>query len=237
MARVDHNRQMGMHFHQRHSRDIQVVADHRLKGSDAALTEDHIFVAARVNIFSRHQEFLHGCGKAAFQQNWLFGTPQLLEQHKVLHIARAQLDDIDIGKQIQVLFAHDFGDNRQSGLPLGFQQQPEAFGFHPLEGIRGGARLERASAQEGRPRLFDRFGNHQDLIFALHRARPGEHIKIALANLSPGDFKHSIGRMHLAVDRLIRLGDTADIFHRTVRKQRALIDTGGIAQQAKDCGR
>ena len=50
---------------------------------------------------------------------------KLLEQHKVLHVACTQLDDINISEQVEMFFTHDLGDDGQTGLTLGFEQQLE----------------------------------------------------------------------------------------------------------------
>lgn len=78
-----------------------------------------------------------------------FERPQLLEQHEVLHVAGAKLDDIYICEQVEMLFAHDLGDDRQTGLTLCLEQQLETLGLQTLERVRGGTRLECAAAQEG----------------------------------------------------------------------------------------
>ena len=227
---------MAEHLDQRHSGNIQVVADHGLKGTDAALAQDDIGVAACKDVLRRHQELLHRGGQAALEQDGLFRAAQLLEQHEVLHIARAELDDIHIREQVEVLFAHDLGHDRQAGLALGFEQQLEALGLQPLEGVRRGARLERAAAHEGRARFLDRFRDHNNLVLILNRARAGHDVEIARADLAPRHLKDRVLRMELAVNGLERFGYALYALDHVIGQNVPLIDLGGVAHQSEDGG-
>ena len=133
MGRVDDDRQVAEHLNQRNSGDIQIIADQLLKGTDAALAQDNIGIAACENVLGSHEELLHGGGQTALEEDRLFRAAQLLKQHEVLHVAGAKLDDIYICEQVEVLFAHDLGDDRQTGLTLCLEQQLETLGLQTLD--------------------------------------------------------------------------------------------------------
>ena len=78
---------------------------------------------------------------------------------------------------------HDLGDNRQSSLPLRFQQQFDAIRLQSLEIIGRGPGFEGSTPEHGGPSGLDAFSHGNDLLLALHRARAGDHNKVALPHL------------------------------------------------------
>lgn len=72
---------------------------------------------------------------------------ELLEKLEILHIARADLNQIDIGEQVNVGKIHDLGDDRHSGLFLRLEKKLETFGAKSLECVGRCAGLERAAAE------------------------------------------------------------------------------------------
>ncbi len=120
-----------------------------LEGADPAFAEDDVLVAAAHDVFGRHQQLVDRVGKAALEQNRLADAAKLLEQFEVLHVARADLDDVDkFHEQLKLGRVGDFGNNRQAGRLAGSLHVHQAFGFQSLERIRRGARFERAAAQQ-----------------------------------------------------------------------------------------
>ena len=133
----------------RHGRQVEGVAGVGLKGADAALAEDDLLVAAGHDVFGAHQQLLDGVGTGrALSRMGLFGLAQLLEQLEVLHVARADLDDVHVLEQRQVVDVHDLGNDRQTGAALGLQQQLYTLVMQALESVGRSARLERAAAQQ-----------------------------------------------------------------------------------------
>ena len=232
MRRVDNHRQMRLLFNQRHSGNIQIVADHLLKRPNAAFTEDDVRVAARQHIFSAHQPLLDRRRKTALEQNRLIDLAQRFEQPEILHVARTNLNHIDVGKVVDLRFAHDLRDNRQTRFPLRFQQKPESFVLKSLEGIRRCARFKRAAAQAGCAALFHIFGDGNQLLPAFHRTGPGDHGKRTFANHPPADIDVGILGMKTTVRQFIRFGNAPHIFDDIACAQPVFIHVRRITDEA-----
>ena len=225
---------MGQTFQQRNRRNIQRVAGHGFKGADAAFAQNHLFVAARHDVFGAHQQLFDGTGQTAFQQNRLVDFAQLFQQLKVLHIARAHLNDIHILEQLQMRSGHDLGHDRQTGFGAGFAQQFQPFGAQALERIGRGAGLERAATQKRRAGRFDILGDLHDLLLAFHRAGTRDHAQATAADhRAAAQIDHRILGMEFAVGFFIRLLHPLDAFHLVLRRQRLNIHRGGISQQTQ----
>ena len=168
MAGIHHHGQVGQLVQHWNRGDIQRVAGGGFESADTALAENDIFVAAGHDVLGAHQQFLDGVGKAALEQDGLADLTQLLEQLEVLHVARANLNDVNVLKQRQMVDVHDLGDDGQAGFLLGFAQQLDALAVESLEGVGGGAGLERAAAEHICAGSLDGFGHRQDLVVVLH---------------------------------------------------------------------
>ena len=236
VGRVDDDGQVAEHFNQRNSGDIQIIADQLLKGTDAALAQDNIGIAACEDVLGSHEELLHGGGQTALEEDRLVAAAQFLEQHEVLHIAGTKLDDIHIREQVEMLFAHDLGDDRQTGLTLCLEQQLETLGLQTLERVRGGTRLECAAAQEGCTGSLDALGTLDDLCFVLDRARTCHNIEVAGADLAARNLDDRVLGMEFAVDGLKRLGHALYTLDHVIRHNVPFIEPGRVAHQAQDGG-
>lgn len=113
------------------SGQVQGIAGGSLKGTDAPLAEDHVLVAPGHDVLRAHQQLLDGVGQAPLDEDGLSRLAQLLQKLKVLHVPGAHLDDVHVLEERQVVGVHDLGDDGQSGLPLGLQQQLDAVAFRP----------------------------------------------------------------------------------------------------------
>ena len=89
---------------------------------------------------------------------------QRLQKLEVLHIPRADLDDVHLLEERQLRDVHDLGHDRQPGSLSGLQKQGDPVPAKPLEGVGRGARLERAAAQQSRARGLHRLGDAADLL-------------------------------------------------------------------------
>ena len=234
VGRVDDDRQVAEHLNQRNSGDIQIIADQLLKGTDAALTQNNIGIAACENVLGSHEELLHGGGQTALEEDRLVRAAQLLEQHEVLHIAGAKLDDIYICEQVEMLFAHDLGDDRQTGLTLCLEQQLETLGLQTLERVRGGTRLECTAAQEGGAGSLNALGTLDDLRLALNRARTCHNIEVAGADLAARNLDDRVLGVEFAIDGLERLGHALYTLDHVIRHNVPFIEPGRVAHQAED---
>ena len=234
MAWVDDDRQVGLLFDDWNGRDVQCVAGSGLKGADAALAQDNLFVAAGHDVFCAHQQLFDGVGKSALEQDGLVYFAQLLEQLKVLHIACADLNDVHLFKQRQMVDAHDFGDNGQTGCFFGFQQVIQPFLAQSLEGVWGGARLECAATQQSCAGSLDRIGYRNHLLTTFHRAGTGDDLKMSAADFSAADIDDGVVRVEFAVGIFIGLLDSFDFGNGVHRFDVIGVQTGGITNQSED---
>ena len=74
---------------------------------------------------------------------------QLAEQREVLHVARADLEDVGVlVDQLDLTDVHHFGDQLQIVLIRSRTQHPQTFLAEPLEAVGRASRLEGAAAQD-----------------------------------------------------------------------------------------
>ena len=67
----------------------------------------------------------------------LFHLAQFAQQVEVLHVARADLEDVDVGQhKLDLRDLHDLADHEQVELVARFAQQLEAFEAEALERVR-----------------------------------------------------------------------------------------------------
>ena len=224
---------MGHLFQHGHRRQIQRVAHAGLKGADAPLAEHHVGVAFRHDVLGAHDQLLQRAGKPALEQHRHIGAAHRLEQLKVLHVAGANLNHVHLflKEQRDMLVVHQFGDEGLPGDGLGLVHQVETLGTQTLKAVGGGARLERAAAQQGSPRRLDPLGHLHDLAFALHAARAGHHGKMPAADFDAAHIHHSVIRMELAVGFFVRLADAAAGVHHRVGQHPAFGNGLGVTDE------
>ena len=135
-----------------------------------------------------------------------------------------------------MLFAHDLGDDRQTGLTLCLEQQLETLGLQTLERVRGGTRLECAAAQKGCTGSLDALGTLDDLRLVLDRARTCHNIEVAGADLAARNLDDRVLGVEFAVDGLERLGHALYTLDHVIRHNVPFIEPGRVAHQAQDGG-
>ena len=99
VARVDDDRQMRDLVHDRDGRHVEDVARRGLAATDgqAALAQHHVRVPLAQDVFGTEHPVLDGrVHPAALEQDRMPGAPDLAEQRVVLHVARADLQDVDV---------------------------------------------------------------------------------------------------------------------------------------------
>ncbi len=120
--------------------------------------------------------------------------PTAAQQVEVLHVAGADLEQVDRGRHpLDLVDAHHLADHRQPAGAAGLGQQPDALPAQALEGVGRGARLERAAAQHDPAGRGDRLGGGQDLLARLDAARPADHHEVAVADDHPADLDPRAG--------------------------------------------
>ena len=116
-------------------RKIERIAGVGLKGAHAALAENDVLVAAGHDVLRAHQPFLVGRGHTALDHHGLFLTAHSLQKVEVLHIARADLNDVHILEERKLAEVHQLGDDGQPRLLLGDLEVAQADLAEALEGI------------------------------------------------------------------------------------------------------
>ena len=115
-----------------------------------------------------------------------------------------------------------------------FLQHRQALDALALEGVRAGARLERAAAHEARPcrRHAVRRGAH--LRHRFHRAWPGDHLDLAAADAHAADVHDAARLVPLARDQLVRLQDVQRALHARERVEHLRIELAFVADGADE---
>ena len=171
VARVHDNRQVRKVLDGGDGGKVEGVPRIGLVGADAALTENDVRIAFVQDVFGGVQPLVEGGGEAALQHDGLLGAADFLQQAEILHIAGADLQKVGIlGDGLDGIDLGDFGDDAQAGLFFRLGKIFEAFFLQPLEGIRRGAGLVGAAAQELGAALFRDLGGGKELLAALDGA-------------------------------------------------------------------
>ena len=111
----------------------------RLERTDAAFAQDDVLISLVEHVFGSQQELVDGGGRAALQQHGNTRLTDGLQQVVILHVARADLQDVGIpGDEIHVMGRHHLGDDRQAGFFTGRCQQFQPEFLQALEGIGAG---------------------------------------------------------------------------------------------------
>ena len=221
-----------------HGGQVQGVPGGRLKGADAPLAQDHVLVAPGHDVLGAHQQLLEGVGQAPLQEDGLAGVAQLFEQLEVLHVPGAHLDHIHVLEQGQVVGVHDLGDDGQAGGLFGLQQQLDAVGLQALEGVGGGAGLERAAPEHGGSGGLHALSHRDDLLLALHGTGAGDHGEVAPAHqaLVRAHLNDGVLGVKLAVGIFIGLRHPLHILHDIQSTDEVAVQLAGVADDADDGG-
>ena len=84
-----------------------------------------------------------------FSKHRLADLAQLPQQVEVLHVARADLEDVDVRQHgLDLGDFHDLADDQETVGVGGFAQQFEAINAHALERVWRAARFECAAAKD-----------------------------------------------------------------------------------------
>ena len=237
VARVHNNRQMAELLHSRNRAEVQRITRVCFEGTDTTLAEDNIFIALTHNVFCRHQPLLNRRSQTTLQQNRLIGFAQFLEQLKVLHIARADLNQVNIlNKALYHVRRHDFRNNRQTGLCLSCLQKIQALLLQSLEGVRRGTRLESTATHQRCACCLHILSNACNLLLRFHRARTGNNLQLFAAEGYAADINNAVLRMEHAVRTLERLLHAHNLFYAFINTQKIDVERARIADYAEQRG-
>ena len=201
-------------LHHRNRRDIHGVARVGLEGADAALAQNHFVIAAGENVFRRQQQFFDGRGNAALQQNRLADLAEFAQQIEVLHVARADLQNVGIrSEQRNLRLVHHLADHQQTAPVRRLAHHFEAFFAESLKAVRRAARLECAAANDARAAVGDDVGGALDLIAALDAARSGHHDDPVAADLDIPDLDDGAAGPETPAGQLVGRDDAVNFLH------------------------
>ena len=123
---------------------------------------------------AREQNLLDRGRDAALHQDGLAHVAEFAQQVEVLHVARADLEAVDVREHhLDLRDLHDLGDDEQARLVAGLAQELQAFDAHALEAVGRAARLECAAAKKLRAGRCDLLRAEENLIARLYGARAG----------------------------------------------------------------
>ena len=190
----------------RNRTDVKRIARVRLIGADAALAENDVRIALVHNVLRRIQPLVDRRRKSAFQHDGFACAPDRLEEAKILHIARADLEQIGIGgDRVHRLDDRHLRDDAQPRALTRLGEVLQSLFLQPLERIGRGARLVRAAADELRPALLDDLRRLEQLRTRLDRARARHHDGRPAADLHPRNVDHARCRVELTAYEFVTL--------------------------------
>ena len=135
----------------------------------------------------------------------LRARPAALQQREVLHVARADLDAVGVlVDELQRLVVDRLGDDREVELLAHPRQDLEPLLAESLEGVRRGARLVRAAAEQLPAGALDPLGDGARLVERLDRAGAADHDDAVAADVDAADVDDRVVRLRLAADQLVR---------------------------------
>ena len=235
VAGVHDDGQVGLFVDDGHCREIEGVAGVLLEGTDAALAQNDLLVAAGHDILSAHDPLLDGVAQAALEQHRLVHLAHGLEQLEVLHVAGTDLYHVHVLLKLgDAVLAHQLGDDGHAGGLAGLYHIQNALGLKALEGVGRGAGLVGTAAEQGGTAGLHALCNAQSLLCALDAAGACHDGDLFLAaDLHAAAVDHGICRVEQAVCTLIGRGHAGDVVDPRVCQHIPLVDLGGVAHQAE----
>ena len=129
-----------------------------------------------------------------------------VQQGVVLHVARANLEDVGVlGHEGNLGGGHDLGDDEHPGGVGRLAQQLQPGLAHALKSVGRRARFEGSSPQHRRPGGSYRVRDVHDLLAALDRAGSGHHHNLVAADTYPVECNHRIVGVELATGKFVGL--------------------------------
>ena len=137
---------------------------------------------------------------------------ELPQQREVLHVARANLEDVGVPvDQLDLAEVHHFGNQFQVLGARRVPEQAQPFLAEPLEAVRRAARLERAAAEDLRARSADRGRRGAHLVLVLGRARTGHDDDLVAAQPDVANHDDRSFGFERPAGELVRRRDPQDL--------------------------
>ena len=208
VRRVHYHRQMRDTPDGGDRRQIEGVPRMQRKGPHPAFTQDHLIISLRHDVFRREKPFIERRGHAALQQHRQLRTARAPQERKILHVTRADLNDVAIFfDEVDAGHIERFRHDLQPKFLANLRHDLEAFLAQAGKFVRRTARFEGAAAEKARAAALHRLGHGESLGAVFDRARPGDHRELVTADGRIADAHHGFVRAQIERDQLVGLAD------------------------------
>jgi hypothetical protein len=234
---IDEDGEVAAFFYRGDYSQVERVAGKIGEGADAAFAKHDVVVAFAENVFGSHQEFVESGGHAAFQEDGKFGAAGTLEKRKILHVARADLNDVGIFlDKIERFVVDGFGNDAEAKFLADVGKNLQAGEAESLKGIRRGARLVGTAAKEPDAGRFELLGDGEALVFGFNGAWSGNHSDVSAADEDvaggSGNFDDGVVFFDVARDKFVGLGNGNAFDDAGHGFENAEVDGAGISSDA-----
>ena len=212
VTRVDDDREPGEALQHRDRGDVEGEARRLLEGTDAALAERDLVVAAREDVCRRLDQLVDGRPEAALEENGPSQCADRAQEREVRHVPGPDLQHVRVlADRPDVFGRDDLGDHDHAELVGNATQRAQPLDPQTLEAVGGRPRLVGAAAQDAHSGRGHRPRRRAQLLLALHRARTGHDGDGAPAERGAvREADHTVGGMELAARDLVRMEDRHD---------------------------
>src|SRR6185437_4781376 len=152
-------------------------------------------------------------GEPPLEQDGLALAPGGLEERVILHVARADLDDVGVLiDELEGVVVDGFGDDAEAEAVADFGHDVEGSLAESLKGVGRGAGLVGSSAKKLRAGGGNLLGGGESLIAGFDGAGAGDHGEVASADggIGSGEADDGVLFLHVAAYELVGLGDGDD---------------------------
>ena len=212
VARVHDDREVAARFYRGHYGKVEGVARVVVEGADAAFAEDDIVIALGHDVFRGHQELVERGAESALQEDWFFRVAGVLEERKILHIARTDLDDVGVFlDEVEAFVVHGFGDDAEAEAVADFRKNFQSIFAESLKAIGRSAWLIGAASEKFGSGFGDMARNREGLLARFDGAGSRDDGYAISSELDRagrrGDADDSVFGFDVAADEFIGLAD------------------------------
>jgi hypothetical protein len=191
--------------------EVQSIAGVVGKRSNAALTEDHVWIALGDDVFRRQEKLVKCGGKAALEQDWFFGAAGALEEREVLHAASADLNHIGVTlDEVEAFVIYSLSDDAQAETLADPNEDLQSRFAETLKTVGRRTWFVGATAEQSSTSFFHALGNGFGLFDAFNGARAGDQDNIPAADVDRAQWSwnrnYSNCGFEIAANELVRLG-------------------------------
>src|SRR5260370_450293 len=209
---VDKNGKMAAFFYGGNDGEVQRVARKIGKGAHAALAEHDVVIALGEDVLGRHEELVERGGHAALEENGFPGAAGAFEQGEVLHVARADLDDVGVlFDEVEAFVVDSFGNDAEAVSGADFRKNLESVFTDALKAVRRSAGLVGAPAAKAHAAFLQPFADGPPLLLRFDGAGAGNEGFLITADDDfagvRGDSNDAVFLLGVAADQFVRLAD------------------------------